>query len=83
MNSSARTLTESTTYPPVLRYRHGLGGPQWDCIAIDVIYAQNPTYLVNGAMQEFTSHDFSNKFHMDYNKRLQHSRAFRAPVWLI
>jgi RHS repeat-associated protein len=37
-----------------------------------VTYANSPTYLASGAMQEFTSPNFSNnKFHADYNSRLQ------------
>jgi RHS repeat-associated protein len=37
-----------------------------------VIYANNPTYLASGAMQEFVSPNFSgNKYHADYNNRLQ------------
>ncbi|MBZ5524872.1 MAG: hypothetical protein LAP21_21785 [Acidobacteriia bacterium] len=36
------------------------------------IYAQTPTILASGAMQEFTSPNFSNfKFHTDFNNRLQ------------
>jgi RHS repeat-associated protein len=37
-----------------------------------VIYAQTPTYLSNGAIQEFTSPNFANnKYHVSYNNRLQ------------
>lgn len=37
-----------------------------------VIYAQTPTYLASGAIQEFTSPNFANnKYHVDYNNRLQ------------
>jgi RHS repeat-associated protein len=37
-----------------------------------VIYAQTPTYLAMGAIQEFTSPNFNgNKYHVDYNSRLQ------------
>jgi RHS repeat-associated protein len=37
-----------------------------------VIYAQTPTYLASGAIQEFTSPNFANnKYHVSYNSRLQ------------
>jgi RHS repeat-associated protein len=37
-----------------------------------VIYAQTPTYLASGAIQEFASPNFNNnKYHVDYNSRLQ------------
>jgi RHS repeat-associated protein len=37
-----------------------------------VIYAQTPTYLPSGAIQEFTSPNFANnKYHVSYNNRLQ------------
>jgi RHS repeat-associated protein len=37
-----------------------------------VIYAQTPTYLASGAIQEFTSPNFANnKYHVNYNNRLQ------------
>jgi RHS repeat-associated protein len=37
-----------------------------------VTYAQSPTILASGAMQEFISPNFNNnKFHIDYNNRLQ------------
>jgi RHS repeat-associated protein len=37
-----------------------------------VIYAQTPTYLASGAIQEFTSPNFANnKYHVSYNNRLQ------------
>jgi RHS repeat-associated protein len=37
-----------------------------------VIYAQTPTYLATGAIQEFTSPNFANnKYHVNYNNRLQ------------
>jgi RHS repeat-associated protein len=37
-----------------------------------VIYAQTPTYLASGAIQEFTSPNFANnKYHISYNNRLQ------------
>jgi len=37
-----------------------------------VTYAQNPTYLASGAIQEFTAPNFNNnKYHVDYNNRLQ------------
>ena len=37
-----------------------------------VIYAQTPTYLATGAIQEFTSPNFANnKYHVSYNNRLQ------------
>jgi RHS repeat-associated protein len=37
-----------------------------------VTYAQSPTYLASGAMQEFVSPNFNNfKYHVDYNSRLQ------------
>lgn len=37
-----------------------------------VSYAQSPTFLASGAMQEFTSPNFNNnKYHVDYNSRLQ------------
>jgi RHS repeat-associated protein len=37
-----------------------------------VIYAQTPTYLGSGAIQEFTSPNFANnKYHVSYNNRLQ------------
>ena len=37
-----------------------------------VIYAQNPTFLAAGVMNEFTSPNFNNnKFHTDLNNRLQ------------
>ncbi len=36
------------------------------------VYAQTPTILASGAMQEFVSPNFNNyKFHTDYNSRLQ------------
>ncbi|HEY6251340.1 MAG TPA: RHS repeat-associated core domain-containing protein [Candidatus Angelobacter sp.] len=38
----------------------------------NVVYAQSPTILASGAMQEFTSPNFNNyKFHTDLNSRLQ------------
>ncbi len=37
-----------------------------------VVYAQTPTILASGAMQEFNSPNFNNlKYHTDYNNRLQ------------
>jgi RHS repeat-associated protein len=37
-----------------------------------VIYAQTPTFLASGAIQEFTAPNFNgNKYHVDYNNRLQ------------
>jgi RHS repeat-associated protein len=37
-----------------------------------VTYANSPTYLASGAMQEFVSPNFNGfKYHVDYNKRLQ------------
>src|SRR5258708_11431577 len=46
-----------------------------------VIYAQSPTILASGAMQEFTSPNFNNnKFHADYNSRLQPTEIWAGPA---
>ncbi len=45
-----------------------------------VIYAQSPTILASGAMQEFVSPNFSsNKFHADFNSRLQPTEIWAGP----
>jgi len=45
-----------------------------------VIYAQTPTYLASGAIQEFTSPNFANnKYHVDYNNRLQPTEIWAGP----
>jgi len=46
-----------------------------------VTYAQNPTFLPSGAIQEFVSPNFSNnKFHTDYNNRLQPTETWAGPA---
>ena len=45
-----------------------------------VIYAQTPTYLATGAIQEFTSPNFANnKYHVSYNNRLQPTEIWAGP----
>jgi RHS repeat-associated protein len=45
-----------------------------------VIYAQTPTYLATGAIQEFTSPNFNNnKYHVDYNNRFQPTEIWAGP----
>jgi RHS repeat-associated protein len=46
-----------------------------------VTYAQSPTILASGIMQEFTSPNFNNnKFHADYNNRLQPTEIWAGPM---
>src|SRR5229473_7650136 len=45
-----------------------------------VTYAQAPTFLASGAIQEFASPNFNNnKFHADYNSRLQPTEIWAGP----
>jgi len=45
-----------------------------------VTYAQTPTFLASGAIQEFSSPNFNNnKFHADYNSRLQPTEIWAGP----
>jgi len=46
-----------------------------------VTYAQTPTFLPSGAIQEFSSPNFNhNKFHADYNNRLQPTEIWAGPA---